>query len=93
MASEAQTNAFYPPRLEVYMTREFLLLTGDSWGKHPTVPYLPQRVKLGSLGDGVLAGLVLVDAVVIHRFPIDEGQCVGASFLPFSQSGWEGGGI
>jgi len=47
-------------------------LSQDTSGQHPTVRYLPERVKLGPLGDGVLAGLVLVYPIVIHCFAIDE---------------------
>lgn len=49
--------------------------------------YLPERVKLGPLGDGVLARLVMVYPVVIHGFAIDKGEGIGAVFLPFSQPG------
>lgn len=62
-------------------------LCGDTGGQRPTARYLPERVELGPLGDGVLAGFVQVYPVVIDCLAIDEGEGVGAAFLPFSQPG------
>lgn len=59
----------------------------DTGCQHPTVWYLPERVELGPLWDGVLARLVLVYPIVVHCFAIDEGEGVGAVLLPFSQPG------
>lgn len=56
------------------------------------VAYLPERVKLGPLGNAVFARLVLADEVVVHSLPIDQRQCIGALLLPGSQpgGGWRG---
>lgn len=62
--------------------------TGAQWGGS----HLPQRVELGALGDAELAGLVLADQVVVHGFPVDEGQRIGALLLPGPQPGGTEGG-
>lgn len=49
--------------------------------------YLPERVKLGPLRNTVFARLVLADKVVVHSFPIDQGQCISALLLPGPQPG------
>lgn len=53
--------------------------------------YLPERVKLGAFRDAVLAGLVLADEIVVHGFPIDQGQRVCALLLPGPQPEGRGG--
>lgn len=52
--------------------------------------YLPQSVKLGALWDAELARLVLADEIVVHGFPIDQGQRICTLLLPGPQP--EGGG-
>lgn len=47
--------------------------------------YLPESVKLGSFGDAELARLVLADEIVVHSFPIDQGQRVCTLLLPGPQ--------
>lgn len=51
--------------------------------------YLPESVKLGALRDAELARLVLADEIVVHGFPIDQGQRVCTLLLPGPQP--EGG--
>lgn len=47
--------------------------------------YLPESVKLGAFGDAELARLVLADEIVVHGFPIDQGQGVCTLLLPGPQ--------